>query len=130
MSLELKLEALTNAVLANTAELAKIVAGGAGSGAPATTADGEKTPRTRRSREPAEDKASEAKSVSLDEVKAATNKFLDVADEEYEARVKAVYDPIFTKAKVEKLGELPAEFYGAVMDGIAGYTPTSSRRAI
>ena len=128
MSLEAKIEALTVAVEANTAALAKIIAGGAPS-AGAAAAEPEKATRTRRSRD-TEEKAPAESKVTLDEVKAAANKFLDVGDDEYDARVKAVFEPIFAKAKSDSLSTLNSEFYGAVLDGIAGYKPASTRRAI
>jgi hypothetical protein len=138
MSLELKIEALTAAVLANTETLAKIIAGGA---APAATTEAvrevadtaEKAPRQRRSRSTEDTAAAPAapKGVTLDEVKAAANKFLDVSgDDEYDARVKAVFDPIFAKGKCDALGSLPEALYGEVIDAIAAYKPAASRRSI
>ena len=127
MSLELKIEALTAAVSLNNEMLAKIIAGGAG--APAATED--KPARGRRSRDTEDKSPAESKSkISLDDLKAKANKFLDVADEEYEARVKAVFDPIFSKHKVEKLGELPEESYQDILDGIEKYSAKPSRRAL
>ena len=117
MSLESKIDDLIAALDANTKALL---------GKPPKDEPAKEEPkaegRSRRSarEEPKSDGPTEA------ELKAAVAKFLDQpegkdGDAEYEKRLEKVIDPMFEKAKVKELADLPEKFWPDLLDGIAEY---------
>ena len=121
MSLESKIDDLIAALDANT----KALLGGS-PGKPPKDEPAKEEPkaegRSRRSarEEPKSDGPTEA------ELKAAVAKFLDQpegkdGDAEYEKRLEKVIDPLFEKAKVKELADLPEKFWPDLLDGIAEY---------
>ena len=119
MSIEAKIEALTAALLANTAALL-----GKPAAAPGDTPKEETSSRRSRSTETKDDAKKDG--LSSDDVKKAFAKFLDLpsdpdGDAEYEKRLTTVVDPIFDKAGVKEFPDLPEKFWPELLDGIAAY---------
>lgn len=135
MSLEAAIEKLTAAVERNTEALL------GGKDAPATTER-----RTRRSdskdekdegRSSRRSDSKDDKKITLDDLKATAAKFLDLpadkdGDAEYEKRLTDVFDPLFKKADVKEVADLPEKYWQDLHDAIGDYekknSDTGSRR--
>lgn len=129
-SFESLITRLTDALEANTAALNKVIGGKGGDAGESSSKDeGRSGGRARRSRGQEDDSKGGGSRITLDDVKAKANKFLDVSDDsEYDARVEAVFDPIFKKAKVSQLADLPEDFYSDVLDAIEKYDSKGGNR--
>ena len=102
--------------------------------------------RDRGKAEPARDLGKDTKDTkdtkgpTESELREKVGKFIDLPDndagnKEYERRFDKVMDPIFDKAGVKELADLPKEYWGDMLDAIADYEketradPGSRRRS-
>ena len=85
--------------------------------------------RDRGKAEPARDRGKDTKDTKCpteSELKEKVGKFIDLPDDdagnkEYDRRFDKVIDPIFEKAGVKELADLPKEYWGDMLDAIADY---------
>ena len=85
--------------------------------------------RDRGKAEPARDRGKDTKDTKCpteSELKERAAKFIDLPDDdagnkEYDRRFDKVIDPIFEKAGVKELADLPKEYWGDMLDAIADY---------
>ena len=85
--------------------------------------------RDRGKAEPARDRGKDTKDTkgpTESELKEKVGKFIDLPDDdagnkEYDRRFDKVIDPIFEKAGVKELADLPKEYWGDMLDAIADY---------
>jgi hypothetical protein len=124
MSLESKIDDLIAALDANT----KALAGGAKTSTDKVKDDPKDEPKSERaprgSRASREEKPKDG--VTEAELKETVSKFLDQpenkeGDAEYEKRLSTVIDPVFDKAGVKELADLPEKYWPDLLDAIASY---------
>ena len=72
------------------------------------------------------DRGKDTKGLTESELKEKVGKFIDLPNDdagnkEYDRRLDKVCDPIFEKAGVKVLADLPKEYWGDMLDAIADY---------
>ena len=135
MSLESKIDDLIAAVEANT----KALLGGGGKATngkadESKDAKEEAAPRERTSRRGAREETKASDGPTEAELKDAVAKFLDQpstkeGDDEYERRLNKAIDPVFEKAGVKELPDLPEKYWPDIIANIADYEKAAKEKS-
>lgn len=129
MSIESQIADLIAAIDANTKAILGLGNGASNGGSKSAKADepAKEAPAERTSRRSArEEKAPAAEGPTESELKEAVAKFLDQeatpeGDAEYERRLTKAIDPVFAKAGVKEMPDLPEKYWPEIIANIKDY---------